>query len=136
MLMEIEQDKRLVEASRSGDIDLVKTLLKTGASPDATEYNKSLFYDSKNYLTPLMTAASQGHAEVVRWLIENGGRFLYFSCIKKFMLNYGGRSLYFNCIKKIMLNYPEIQSLHVQIVFQNDKCVIFISIHFLFCLET
>jgi ankyrin repeat protein len=78
MLMEIEQDKRLVEASRSGDIDLVKTLLKTGASPDATEYNKSLFYDSKNYLTPLMTAASQGHADVVRWLIENGGRCPHF----------------------------------------------------------
>lgn len=72
MLMEIEQDKRLVEASRSGELDQVKTLLKTGASPDATEYNKSLFYDSKNYLTPLMIAASQGYTDVVRCLIESG----------------------------------------------------------------
>lgn len=74
MLMEIEHDKRLVEASRSGELEQVKTLLKTGASPDATEYNKSLFYDSKNYLTPLMIAASQGYTDVVRCLIESGGR--------------------------------------------------------------
>lgn len=81
MLMEIEQDKRLVEASRSGELDEVRNLLKTGASPDATEYNKSLFYDSQNYLTPLMTAASGGHTDIVRCLIESGGRLSPgFSC--------------------------------------------------------
>ncbi|XP_064599919.1 serine/threonine-protein phosphatase 6 regulatory ankyrin repeat subunit B-like [Liolophura sinensis] len=69
---EIERDKLLAEASQNGNCSLLKQLLAEGASPDAAEFNRSLFYASKNYITPLQFAASAGHTECVDMLIKHG----------------------------------------------------------------
>lgn len=72
---EIERDKLLVEASQNGESSLLNQLLAEGASPDAAEFNRSLFYASKNYITPLQFAASAGYTECVEILIKHGGLF-------------------------------------------------------------
>ncbi|CAG2235261.1 uncharacterized protein LOC143073645 [Mytilus galloprovincialis] len=66
-----ELEKHLVVAAKNGRIERVKQLLQRGASPDAKEYNRSLFYASENYNTPLQNAASEGFHELTRVLIEN-----------------------------------------------------------------
>ena len=76
-MRELELDKLLVDASKNGDESTVKLLLDQGACPDATEYNRSLFYASKNYTTPLQNAAAQGFSNIVRCLVENGGEIIY-----------------------------------------------------------
>ena len=53
----------------------VRSILKSGVSVDADEYNRSLFYKSKNYMTPLLCAASRGNSECVKELIAWGGAY-------------------------------------------------------------
>ncbi|XP_050396463.1 serine/threonine-protein phosphatase 6 regulatory ankyrin repeat subunit B [Patella vulgata] len=67
---EIDQDKRLIDAVNEGDTGLVESLLKAGVSADALEYNRSLFYASKNYLTPIQFAVTKDSSEIVEILVE------------------------------------------------------------------
>ncbi|KAL3864058.1 hypothetical protein ACJMK2_005767 [Sinanodonta woodiana] len=70
VLKEIEEEKKLVEAAKSGNLEDVKRLLEAGVSPDASEYNRSLFYKSQNYMTPLQYAAVNGYTDLVRLLLQ------------------------------------------------------------------
>ncbi|KAK3094738.1 hypothetical protein FSP39_005607 [Pinctada imbricata] len=65
-------EKELVDAAKRGDFCMVKELLEFGICPDAKEYNKCLFYESKNYTTPLQIAATNGSSDIVNFLIEYG----------------------------------------------------------------
>ncbi|XP_035673384.1 serine/threonine-protein phosphatase 6 regulatory ankyrin repeat subunit C-like isoform X1 [Branchiostoma floridae] len=68
---QISLGRQLVEASRKGEGSVIRNLLKVGASVDAEEFNRTLFYASQNYLTPLQEAAKFGHADCVRVLIQH-----------------------------------------------------------------
>ena len=75
VLKEIEDEKRLVDAVKAGNLDGASQLLESGVSPDATEYNKQLFYQSENYMTPLQYATCLGFPNLVRLFIEYGGEY-------------------------------------------------------------
>lgn len=66
-------ERLLVASAKDGVLERAKLLLEKGASPDAKEYNRSLFYASENYTTPLQNAASGGFHELTRYLIEHEG---------------------------------------------------------------
>ena len=57
-------DEELCLAAQTGDNEKVKTLIASGTA-DVTYFNKE-------GLTPLMLAAKQGHADVVKTLIDAG----------------------------------------------------------------
>ncbi|XP_070541535.1 ankyrin repeat and SOCS box protein 7-like [Ptychodera flava] len=65
-------DKELVEETKKGNAEAVKSLLQKGAMVDATSYTKALFYASENYMSPLMHAANLGYEDVVKVLLEKG----------------------------------------------------------------
>ena len=71
---EIEIGRKLVKLSMAGDGKATHELLKAGASVNAEEYNRSLFYASKNYMTPLQVASNAGHQKCVQILISYGGK--------------------------------------------------------------
>ena len=79
--MEIENGRLLVEATENNDVATMQTLLENGASVNADEYNRTLFYKSRNYLTPLQIAAQNGFAGPVKLLIEYEGNFKLFCYI-------------------------------------------------------
>ena len=70
---EIENGRLLVEATENDDVTTMKILLKSGASVNADEYNRTLFYKSRNYLTPLQIAAQKGYSGPVKLLIDYEG---------------------------------------------------------------
>ena len=72
--MEIENGRLLVEATENNDVEEMERLLEHGASVNADEYNRTLFYKSRNYLTPLQIAAQKGLAGPVKLLIKYEGR--------------------------------------------------------------
>jgi len=74
---EIENGRLLVERACIGDVNGVKELLSNGVQPSADAYSKTLYYESKNYWSPLHHAAHCGHDEVVELLIADGGMFFY-----------------------------------------------------------
>lgn len=84
---EIENGKALVEAAMTGDLEEVQQLLNDGTSVDADDYNRSLFYKSLNYMTPLLCAASKGHTRVLKLLIDTGGKFVFFPTYFICMIN-------------------------------------------------
>ncbi|KAH3802949.1 hypothetical protein DPMN_156647 [Dreissena polymorpha] len=49
---DIDSEKKLVASTKKGDYNEVESLLNLGVSVDATEYNRQLFYQSENYMTP------------------------------------------------------------------------------------
>lgn len=57
------EEKKLLEAARSGDLALVTQLVEQGTALDAENHNG---------VTPLMFAVRGGHAPVVTYLIEQG----------------------------------------------------------------
>jgi len=57
------EEKKLLEAARSGDLALVTQLVEQGTALDA---------ENPNGVTPLMFAVRGGHAFVVAYLIEQG----------------------------------------------------------------
>jgi ankyrin repeat protein len=59
--MEIK-DILLYYASRMNNLDLVKKLIRYGVDVNSHYYN----------MTPLMEAATNGHADIVEYLIKNG----------------------------------------------------------------
>lgn len=67
---EIENGKLLVERASAGDVGGVKELLDQNVRVNADAYNQSLYYKSKNYLTPLHVASKNGHSEIVTMLID------------------------------------------------------------------
>ena len=69
---EVQLERSLVEAAANGNYDKIVELLDSGVSVDAEEYNKLLFYASKNYVTPLQIAAANGHDKCVQILIDHG----------------------------------------------------------------
>lgn len=70
---ELKLEKQLVDAALDGDFEAVKYCIENGASADAAEYNKSLFYASQNYITPLQNATQAGFSTILHYLIERGG---------------------------------------------------------------
>jgi len=71
---EIESGRELVECTTNGDFKGMQRLLDSGASVNAEEYNRSLFYKSLNYLTPLHIAVSRGFTQCVELLLNRGGK--------------------------------------------------------------
>ncbi|XP_054714764.1 ankyrin repeat, PH and SEC7 domain containing protein secG-like [Uloborus diversus] len=69
---QIFSERLLVEAAAIGDLDTVESLLNAGVAVDAKEYNKALFYSSKNYATPLHLAAGNGFVKCVEFLLKRG----------------------------------------------------------------
>lgn len=59
-------NKMLMDAAKTGDVDLAKTALRSGADPNARVDGTWLNF------TPLLQAASEGHAEVAQVLLEAG----------------------------------------------------------------
>jgi ankyrin repeat protein len=57
------RERRLIRAAEDGRLDLVQTLLKAGADPNAK---------CENGFTVLMWAAARGHVEVVKALLQSG----------------------------------------------------------------
>jgi len=73
---DIGDEKLLVEAARTGDFESARLLLDAGVAPDSPEYNKQLFYQSDNYMTPLHYATANGFASLVQLFISRGGNYL------------------------------------------------------------
>jgi len=73
---EIENGRLLTERTSEGDVDGVKELLSNGVHPNADAYNRTLYYKSKNYWSPLHHAVRKGYHEIVHLLLEHGGMFL------------------------------------------------------------
>lgn len=71
--MEIENGRLLVKYAADNNLEGMRALLSNGASVNAKEYKLSLFYKSKNYMTPLQRACQQGHVECAKLLLEHGG---------------------------------------------------------------
>ncbi len=71
----IENGRMLVEATEKNDVDAMRKLLESGTSVNADEYNRTLFYKCKNYLTPLQIASQKGLPEPVKLLIEYEGKW-------------------------------------------------------------
>ena len=69
----VNLERQLVEASRNGEKEVVEILLKRGVCANASEYNKSLFYQSLNYVTPVQNAACHGFTEILQILINAAG---------------------------------------------------------------
>uniref|UniRef100_T1IID4 Uncharacterized protein n=1 Tax=Strigamia maritima TaxID=126957 RepID=T1IID4_STRMM len=67
---DILNGKLLVEAAKEGDDAQILKLLQAGVSVNAEEYNKSLFYQSENYWTPLQVAVACGHEKATELLIQ------------------------------------------------------------------
>jgi ankyrin repeat protein len=57
------RERRLIQAAEDGRLDLVQTLLKAGADPNAK---------CEDGFTVLMWAAARGHVEVVKALLQSG----------------------------------------------------------------
>lgn len=72
---DIFDEKRLVEAAICGDISKAIVLLDSSVAPDTPEYNRQLFYQSENYMTPLHYATAKGFACLTKLFIERGGKF-------------------------------------------------------------
>lgn len=75
-LKDIEDEKRLVEVTKLGNYEEVEKLLKYGVSPDTTEYNRQLFYQSENYMTPLHYATAKGFPGLLKLFISKGGQYV------------------------------------------------------------
>ena len=73
-LKEMEGEKRLVEAANTGDLEAASLLIQSGVSVDAVDYNKHLFYQSENYMTPLQYATAKGFPELVQLFIDFNGK--------------------------------------------------------------
>lgn len=69
---EVEAERGLLKAAFQGSYAKVEQLLKSGICVDAKEYNKLLFYASKNYYTPLQLATLRDHDKCVQLLIDYG----------------------------------------------------------------
>lgn len=69
---EVQNEQALVEAAVVGDHEKISELLSSGVSVDAEEYNKLLFYASKNYMTPLQIASANGYLKCVQILSDHG----------------------------------------------------------------
>ena len=71
--IEIEHGRQLVEAAKEGNAQLVSELIQKKVKPNADAYNLSLYYKSKNYMTPLHWAAKNGFVDILKQLIDSGG---------------------------------------------------------------
>ncbi|XP_052770602.1 serine/threonine-protein phosphatase 6 regulatory ankyrin repeat subunit C-like [Mya arenaria] len=69
---DVSNEKRLTEAAQNRNIKEIERLLDAGVSPDASELNRQLFYQSEYYLTPLHHATHRGYDDVVNLLIKRG----------------------------------------------------------------
>ena len=70
---EIENGRLLIDRVNEGDENGARELLSSGVQPNADAYNRTLYYKSKNYWSPLHYAARNGHHEIVNLLIAHGG---------------------------------------------------------------
>lgn len=72
---EIDIGKALVDVAISGDAASMAEILADEVSVNADAYNRSLFYKSQNYMTPLQHTTNYGHSKCVALLILNGGEY-------------------------------------------------------------
>ena len=77
-LKEMDGEKKLVEAATTGNLEEASLLIQTGVSVDAVDYNKHLFYQSENYMTPLQYATVKGFPSLVKLFINFEGMLLPF----------------------------------------------------------
>ena len=79
---DIVDEQTLVDAAKGGDYYKAKTLLDAGVAPDTPEYNRQLFYQSENYMTPLHYATANGFANLVKLFIISGGMFVHLHILR------------------------------------------------------
>jgi len=70
---EIENGRLLVKRTSVGDQNGVAKLLADGVHPNADAYVRTLYYESKNYWSPLHHACYNGYHDIVKLLIEYDG---------------------------------------------------------------
>ncbi|XP_015924353.1 serine/threonine-protein phosphatase 6 regulatory ankyrin repeat subunit B isoform X2 [Parasteatoda tepidariorum] len=99
---EMLDEKFLVEAAAIGDFEKVFRLLKAGISVDAEEYNKVLFYASKNYMTPLQLAAEKGHSKCVDLLIAYGADVNARNRFDVTALHMAAEKGHYSCLKSLL----------------------------------
>ena len=75
-LKEMDGEKKLVEAATTGNLEEASLLIQTGVSVDAVDYNKHLFYQSENYMTPLQYSTVKGFPSLVKLFINFEGMLL------------------------------------------------------------
>ena len=71
---EIDDGQFMVECATNGNLEGLKDCVEANVSINADEYNRSLFYKSQNYMTPLLCAAKFGHGNCVSYLIKQEGK--------------------------------------------------------------
>ena len=92
-------------AARSGDLEKVKALLKSGVNPDAT---------TTNSYTPLAYAASGGHLEVMKHLLANGADVDKASRFKKTPLLVAVGSPHVDAVKLLLAEGADIDARQAQ----------------------
>ena len=75
-LKEMDGERKLVETAIAGNLEEATSLIQTGVSVDAVDYNKHLFYQSENYMTPLQYATAKGFPSLVKLFINCEGMLL------------------------------------------------------------
>ncbi|XP_013386714.1 serine/threonine-protein phosphatase 6 regulatory ankyrin repeat subunit B [Lingula anatina] len=98
----IELTQRIVEASQEGDFDTIKSLLEAGVSVNAAEYNKTLFYASQNYMTPLQICAEHGFLECITLLIKHGAALDAKDRFEVTAVHLAAEKGYFQCLKALL----------------------------------
>ena len=73
-----ELQKRLVDATREGNLEAMRAALKEGANPEGSIYN---------YFPPLHTAAAAGQLEAALFLLDNGAQINRVSDFENTALN-------------------------------------------------
>ena len=77
---EMDDEKKLVEAAITGNLEEASLLIESGISVDAVDYNKHLFYQSENYMTPLQYATVKGFPALVKLFINFEGILRVITC--------------------------------------------------------
>ncbi|XP_052391226.1 kinase D-interacting substrate of 220 kDa B isoform X2 [Carassius gibelio] len=90
----------LTWASYKGRVEVAKVLLETGANPNTTGQQYSVY--------PVIWAAGRGHAEIVKLLLEHGGKV---NCSDKYgttPLIWAARKGHYDCVMHLLENGADV----------------------------
>ncbi|XP_059354591.1 kinase D-interacting substrate of 220 kDa B-like isoform X2 [Carassius carassius] len=90
----------LTWASYKGRVEVTKVLLETGANPNTTGQQYSVY--------PIIWAAGRGHAEIVKLLLEHGGKV---NCSDKYgttPLIWAARKGHYDCVMHLLENGADV----------------------------